>query len=153
MDDLGGHIVAQLVAAAPSHPHQTAGIDPGQPFGKDLTSGIDDLNRVISLELPLDSDDTRREKGATLLHQRPPCPSIDDDGSLRADGEGDPQLAGRKATITGVNHRPHTRLTSHGIPQHMLAVGRGDDGTHSRPGSDPCGRHLGGHPAASARRP
>ena len=78
-----------------------------QALGEDGAVGAGDLDRVVGAEVPAGRDDAGREQGRAPFDQGPPGPVVDHDRSRGADGEGDPQLAGREPALPGPEPGAH----------------------------------------------
>ena len=124
-----------------------------RPLANTRPSGPATSTASSASKRPVDLDDAGRQQRDVALDERPPGAVVDDDGARRADGERDPQLAGRQA----LRSRGSTTVPTPGAPATASAstpgaVGGGDDRAHARPGGDLGRRQLRGHAAAPPGR-
>ena len=81
-----------------------------RPLAKTLPSGPDDLDRVVGPEVaarPPTTPAARSERPRSASADRRPL--VDDEAPRGAEGEGDPQLAGREAAAAGPGTRSRRR--------------------------------------------
>ena len=81
------------------------------------------------------------------------APASTSDAARGADGEGDPELAGRQHDLPWPEACAHARRGGGDGGQHARTGGVGDDGLDPRPHGDLGRRQLGSHAPAAHRRP
>ena len=159
MDDQVGHVLGQLVGAAPD-PLRPPGPPAGGPGpwrrpcrpGPTISTASSGPKSPSAATTPAGSSDRPPSARAWL------GPLVDHQAARGPQGEGDPQLAGREAVGPGPEHGAHAGLAGHGGRDDAGSAGVGDDRLHARPGGDLGRGHLRGHAAAArprcrARRP
>src|ERR1035437_3552898 len=107
VNDLRLQVVGKVGGSVPGPggDHRCRLADP--PFGEHVSVGSGDLHRVIRPEVSEHGHHPGSQQGRAPLHQCPAGTGIDRNGACGTDGEGDPELPGRKATIPRAEPGPH----------------------------------------------
>ena len=148
VDDLVGHARREVAGVAAGDLAQHGGLDEHHAPGERDAVGADDVDRVALAEASGDVDDAGRQQARLALDERPPGAVVDGDRAGDAGGEGDPQLARRRACAGGPRRSCRRRRRRRHRPSTPGAAGVGDHRAHARPRGDARRLQLAGHAAA-----